>query len=216
MKTSFLLTSSVRNETVAAMVVRRDWSPVSETMERIVANLAVLIFVLIGTANAQPTAITGSVTNSTGREIAWADIVAQTDGGAAFHTTSDEAGMFQFPSITAADYTVRVGRPGFTTITRKLTVLVGNTVTLDVMLPVAGATSAVTVTRVNAIDTSSSEITGNIDPETMASILLNGRNYMDLATLLPGIRRNAITNFSPLGSLNEGREQFNLDNRRSS
>jgi hypothetical protein len=184
-------------------------------MERIVANLAVLIFVLIGTANAQQTAITGSVTDSTGRVIAGADVVAQTNGGATFRTTTDVAGMFQFPSITAADYTVRVERPGFTTITRKLTVLVGNTVTLDVMLPVAGATSAVTVTtEVNAIDTSSSEITGNIDPETMASIPLNGRNYMDLATLLPGIRRNAITNFSPLGSLNEGREQFNLDNQQ--
>jgi Carboxypeptidase regulatory-like domain len=182
---------------------------------RFFAGLALLFLILIGPANAQQTRITGSVVDSTGCVIAGADVVAQTDGGATFHATSDKAGIFQFPSIMAADFTVRVERSGFTTITEKLNVLVGNTATLNVMLPVASATSEVTVTtQVSAIDTQSSRITGNIDPETMAKIPLNGRNYMDLATLLPGIRRNAITNFSPLGMLSQGREQFNLDDQQ--
>ncbi|HUO15134.1 MAG TPA: TonB-dependent receptor [Verrucomicrobiae bacterium] len=179
------------------------------------ACMALLVLMLIGAVNAQQSGITGSVTDSTGRVIAGADVEAQISGGVTFHTTSDAAGIFQFPNIMAANYTVRVERTGFTTITEKLNVLVGNTATLNVMLPVAGATSAVIVTtKVNAIDTSTSQIAGNIDPETMASIPLNGRNYMDLATLLPGIRRNAITNFSPLGMLSKGREQFNLDNQQ--
>ena len=152
---------------------------------RFVTGVALLVLMLICAANAQQTGITGSVTDSTGRVIAGADVEAQISGGVTFHTTSDAAGIFQFPNIMAANYTISVKRSGFTTITEKLNVLVGNTTTLNVMLPVAGATSAVTVTtKVNAIDTSTSQITGNIDPETMASIPLNGRNYMDLATLL--------------------------------
>jgi len=199
----------------AALDQARAGPPLTLRPMQSVAGVTLLVLMLIGAANAQQTSITGSVTDSTGHVIVGADVVAQTNGGATFHTTTEEAGIFQFPSITAADYTIRIGRSGFATIARKLTVLVGNTVTLDVMLPVAGATSAVTVTtKVNAIDTASSQIAANIDPEMMVSIPLNGRNYMDLATLLPGIRRNAITNFSPLGMLSQGREQFNLDNQQ--
>jgi hypothetical protein len=92
---------------------------------------------------------------------------------------------------------------------------VGQTVNVSLKLSLAGTTATVTVTDdIAAIDTTSSQVAGNIDPETFQKIPLNGRNYMDLTTLIPGIRRNAITNYAPLGTLNGGREQFNLDGQQ--
>jgi hypothetical protein len=104
--------------------------------------------------------------------------------------------------------------PGFSTVVQRVTVLVGQSVTANVTLSAGSSTQVEVTADVATIDTTTSQVSGNIDPQTMAKIPLNGRNYMDLATLIPGIRRNAITNYSPLGSLNGGRQQFNLDGQQ--
>ena len=41
------------------------------------------------------------------------------------------------------------------------------------------------------IETTSSNISGNIDPRQMQELPLNGRNWMDLTLLAPGSRQNA-------------------------
>jgi hypothetical protein len=61
------------------------------------------------------------------------------------------------------------------------------------------------------VDTTSSQVGGNITPQDVATIPINGRNYMELATLVPGIRVNAITNDTPLGGANSGKFQIDLD-----
>jgi hypothetical protein len=166
-------------------------------------------------AHAQQTSIIGRVVDASGAVIAGATVTAQITGGASYHTVSDKDGSYQFPGLQAADYQVKVEEAGFNTVITKVTVLVGQSVTVTSTLTASGGNTSVTVTSEAAgIETTSSEVSGNIDPQTMAKIPLNGRNYMDLATLIPGIRRNAITNFSPLGTLNGGREQFNLDGQQ--
>ncbi len=65
----------------------------------------------------------------------------------------------------------------------------------------AGSSQSVTVTAAaNVVDTSSSQVAGNVDPEAMKTLPLNGRNWLELAMLVPGIRVNAVTNFTPLGT----------------
>ncbi len=166
-------------------------------------------------AHAQQTTILGKVTDASGAIVAGASVTAKVTGGASYHTVSDKDGIYQFPGLQAADYEVTVENAGFNTVVLKMTVLVGQTFTANATLTASGGNTSVTVTSdTSEINTTTSEVAGNIDPETMAKIPLNGRNYMDLATLLPGIRRDAITNYSPLGSLNGGREQFNLDGQQ--
>jgi len=173
------------------------------------------VFMGCGIASAQQSIITGQVVDIQGAAVSAATVVALNANGSSFKTVSDKNGDFQFPSIAAADYTVRAEAPGFAPTVEKLTLLVGQTVNVSLKLSLAGTTATVTVTDdIAAIDTTSSQVAGNIDPETFQKIPLNGRNYMDLATLIPGIRRNAITNYAPLGTLNGGREQFNLDGQQ--
>src|SRR5882757_7693816 len=154
------------------------------------------VFMMCGIASAQQSVITGQVVDIQGAALPTATVVALNANGSSYKTVSDKNGDFQFPSIAAANYTVRAEAPGFAPTVEKLTLLVGQTVNVSLKLSLAGATATVTVTDdVSAIDTTSSQVAGNIDPETFQKIPLNGRNYMDLATLIPGIRRNAITNY---------------------
>ena len=41
------------------------------------------------------------------------------------------------------------------------------------------------------IDTTTSQVGGNIDPRQMQDLPINGRNWLDLAILAPGSRQNA-------------------------
>ena len=181
-------------------------------MRNIIVRIFLAILVVCAVAHAQETSIVGQVVDAQSAAVSSASVVATSTGGETYKTLTDKAGNFQFPDLAAANYTIRAEASGFSATVQKITVLVGQTVQVNIKLLVASASSTVTVTgEDNTLDSVTSEVAGNIDPETFQKIPLNGRNYMDLAMLLPGIRRNAITNYSPLGSLNNGREQFNLD-----
>ena len=181
-------------------------------MRNIVAGFILVVFVVCASARAQETSIVGQVVDAQGAAVPSANVVATSAGGETYKTMTDKAGAFQFPNLAAANYSVSVNYPGFSPIVEKVTLLVGQTMQITMKLPVASAVSTVIVeSNTNTLDTVTSEVAGNIDPDTFQKIPLNGRNYMDLSMLLPGIRRNAITNYSPLGSLNNGKEQFNLD-----
>jgi hypothetical protein len=170
---------------------------------------------LCGIASAQQTVITGQVVDVQGSAVPSASVVATSSAGATYKTVTDKNGDFQFPGVPATSYSLRAEAPNFAPVIDTLSVLVGQTVNVTMKMALAGTTESVTVTNdAGTIDTTSSQVAGNIDPETFAKIPLNGRNYMDLATLIPGIRRNAITNYAPLGTLNGGREQFNLDSQQ--
>lgn len=183
-------------------------------MRRFIFSTLFLFLVAAASLHAQQSAILGKVLDTTGAGIPGAQITATAEGGATFHTVSDGSGSYQFPSLAASDFSVRTEMPGFSSVVEKITVLVGQSVTANFTLPVGNTTQVEVTSDPSSIDTTTSQVSGNIDPKTMATIPLNGRNYMDLATLIPGIRRNAITNYSPLGTLNGGRQQFNLDGQQ--
>ena len=63
------------------------------------------------------------------------------------------------------------------------------------------------------IDTSSSIVGGNIDAKQMKDVPLNGRNWMELALLVPGITKNAV-GFTPLGTTDSGKFQINVDGQQ--
>ena len=177
--------------------------------------MSLAILAICGIADAQETSIVGQVVDAQGATVASASVTAQSASGESYKTTTDKSGNFQFPNLTAADYSVRAEGPGFSPTVEKITLLVGQSLQVTIKLQVASAVSTVEVTSAaTTLDTVTSEVAGNVDPETFQKIPLNGRNYMDLSMLLPGIRRNAITNYSPLGSLNNGKEQFNLDSQQ--
>lgn len=172
--------------------------------------LALLLTVSV--AWAQQTGISGRVTDSQGAVIANASVDVKQAGGATFSTKTNDAGTYLVPSLTAGDYIVTVSSPGFTTVQTKVTMLIGQTPNVETVLPLASTNESVVVRADDvAVDTTSSTVAGNITPDDVKDIPINGRNYMELATLVPGVRVNAITNDTPLGGANSGKFQISLD-----
>ena len=179
-------------------------------------KLALSFFLLLAAlAEAQQTAITGTITDSSGGSIPIAKVTATPKGGGASHSTlTNPSGLFALQALDAADYLIRVDVPGFTPLERTLTVLIGQTLTLDLQLHPASTSSTVDVLADSAvIDTSSSVVGGNIDAKQMKDVPLNGRNWMELALLVPGITKNAV-GFTPLGTTDSGKFQINVDGQQ--
>jgi hypothetical protein len=173
---------------------------------------AIFLVFLAPALLAQQTGISGRVSDVQGAVIANATVEVKQVGAGIFKTTTNAAGVYLIPSLTADDYIVTVTSPGFTTVQTKVSMLIGQTPEVDVTLPIGGATDAVIVRADDtAIDTTSSTVAGNITPDDVKNLPINGRNYMELATLVPGVRVNAITNDTPLGGANSGKFQINLD-----
>jgi hypothetical protein len=166
-------------------------------------------------ALAQQTAIQGTITDSTGAVISQAIVrITPVAGGTATNTLSNAAGLYIFPSVPATEYKIRVEVSGFAPSERTFSLLVGQSATLDFQLhPSTSATSVNVVEGAGAVETTSSQVGGNVDPSRMKNVPLNGRNWMELSLLVPGVTVNSIGN-TPLGSVSGGRFQINVDGQQ--
>jgi hypothetical protein len=183
-------------------------------MKMFMRFLALLTLTIVpGNAYAQQTGITGHVTDSQGASIPGATVEVKQEGAGTFHATSNSQGTYLVPSLAAGDYTVTISAAGFNTVKTKVSMLVGQTPDLETALPLAGAVTNVIVTSdAVAVDTTSSTVAGNVTPQEVQGLPINGRNYMQLATLVPGVRINAITADVPVGAASEsGKFQITMD-----
>lgn len=103
-------------------------------------------------------------------------------------TTSDHEGRFRFPYLRIGPYDVKIEAPGFSAITRHLTISVGQALDLPVKLDVAGISAQVNIGSDGPlVETVRTQITETITPREIQELPLNGRNYLDLASLVPGV-----------------------------
>src|SRR5882757_526946 len=175
-------------------------------------RILVVLFLSVAAIQAQQTGITGHVNDASGAVISNATVDVKEVGGATYSTKTNVFGIYLIPSLTAGDYIVTISAEGFSSVQTKVTMLVGQTPEIDTTLPLASTNDSVVVRSDEiAVDTTSSTVAGNITPDDVKDMPINGRNYMELAQLVPGVRVNAITNDTPLGSNNSGKFQINLD-----
>jgi hypothetical protein len=169
-------------------------------------RLLLLSFVIISahlSAFAQQAAnatLTGTITDQLGAVIAGTKITAtQTTTGLTREAVSNEHGLYTFSNMTPGEYELRLEATGFAPKVRKAIVLkVGQTLTLDIGLEVPGLKEAIvddiTFHR-PLIDNSNSVIDGVIVSKEVESLPLNGRNFLELALLVPG--NSPAPNFDP-------------------
>ncbi|MGH8715929.1 MAG: TonB-dependent receptor, partial [Burkholderiales bacterium] len=102
--------------------------------------------------------------------------------------TTDADGRYRFPYLQVGSYKLAVEAQGFTTLSREVTVTVGQALDLPLKLEVAGVSAQVNVmTDVPMIETVRTQVTETIRPSEINELPLNGRNYLDLALLIPGV-----------------------------
>jgi len=100
-------------------------------------------------------------------------------------------GIYQFENLTPADYEIKIEAAGFATTVIAATVLVGSTTSGDAQLR-AGAKGEVVdvVAEASIIDKQNFKIDGVINRSKIDALPLNGRNFLQLAVLEPGVAVN--------------------------
>lgn len=106
-------------------------------------------------------------------------------------TTNDE-GVFVINFLPPGPYTVRANATGFSqTEVKDVIVTVGAKAPLDVTLSVGGASGAVTVSsEAPVIEMNLSSVSTTVNSRAIENLPVNGRNYLDFATLTPGVIRD--------------------------
>ena len=143
--------------------------------------------------------LTGVVTDPAGARIPGSTVtVTNKATGIKRETTTNDDGVYVLSNLTPGEYDVRIEASGFSTKTSSepLALKVGQTVTLDAELGVtAGETFVDLIAGRPLIDNNDSLIDGVIESRDVQSLPLNGRNFLELALLVPG--NSLAPNFDP-------------------
>ncbi|HEY1212657.1 MAG TPA: carboxypeptidase regulatory-like domain-containing protein, partial [Bryobacteraceae bacterium] len=139
---------------------------------------------------AQSTAtILGTVTDPTGAVVPNATVtITNTGTGTSRTVTSNQSGAYNAPDLQIGTYSIKVDAPGFKSYQKTGVVLnVNATVRTDIPLEVGQSTESVTVeANPIQIQTATSEQSSVITSQQIQQIDTNGRNPVQLATLVPG------------------------------
>jgi len=168
-----------------------------------------------GVMYAQQTSITGALTDQSGGTVPDAKVTVMQKGGTGNAMLTNKQGVFLFPSLQAGEYVVRAEAPGFAIVEKTVTLLVGQSAVVDMQLRPASVSATVEVREeAESVATTSSAVAGNIDPKQMKDVPVNGRNWMTLALMVPGITKNDVDNNSPIGGSDGGKFQINVDGQQ--
>ena len=154
----------------------------------------VSVFLLLpGIVRAQVPAanINGRVTDPKGAVIVGARVSAvSATQGVSRNTITNASGLYTLPNLSPGLYELKIEQPGFATSQFTNVVLeAGRNTTIDAELQIASTGTTVSVdASTEQINLTQSMIQGQITSKTIQNIPLNGRNFLELAYLLPGNR----------------------------
>jgi hypothetical protein len=134
--------------------------------------------------------ILGTVTDQSGGVIAGAIVtVVDTERGINRTLTTDDAGAYNAPNLTAGNYIVRAEAKGFKRIERQGVVIeVGHEVRVDLTVQPGDQNQTLTVTEsVPLVETTNATMGGTLENADIIDLPLNGRDYQNLLGLRPGV-----------------------------
>ncbi|HLA12700.1 MAG TPA: TonB-dependent receptor [Pyrinomonadaceae bacterium] len=136
--------------------------------------------------------LTGSVTDPNGAFVSGISVSAtHTATGIRRETVTNDEGLYVLSNLAPGDYELRVEGKGFRTRVSSTPVplKVGQTLTFNVSLEI-GVSESATINLDGEdrilIDTGVSLVQGVVDSREVESLPLNGRNFLELALLIPG------------------------------
>ena len=133
--------------------------------------------------------VSGRVTDPQGAVVAGAQVSArQTETNIARTAVTDAEGRFRFPYLRLGPYEIVVRSQGFSDATRRLNLTVGSAFDLPIALKLEAVAESVTVAgTATVLESARSQIAGTVSQAEVASLPLNGRNFLDIALLVPGV-----------------------------
>jgi outer membrane receptor protein involved in Fe transport len=157
-------------------------------------GLAAVFFCLCTAAlcaqeSVQYASVGGRVTDPQGAVVPGARVTArQVDTNVARETRTDAQGRFRFPNLRVGAYEISIDEPGFMPLVQTLTLGAGTAFELPLSLALAGLDATVTVTgAATTLDAARTQIAATVAETEARQLPMNGRNFLDLALLVPGV-----------------------------
>jgi len=165
--------------------------------------LAVLLVGHCGDVRAQATiqsgSISGTITDPSDAAVPGAKItITSHSTGQKILVSSSSTGTYNSGPLGPGIYTVRVEAPGFTPTDMTMGVDVGTISPGNAKLEVAGAKAVITVEATGVrVNTEQATVQGVITSEQIENLPTNGRNFLAIAGLEPGVQIQDGGNFDP-------------------
>jgi hypothetical protein len=143
--------------------------------------------------------IQGTITDPSGAVVPGARItITGTETGSVKVVTGDSSGFYSVGPLNPGEYTVNVVAPGFQTLVVKTVVRTGTATSGNFKLPLGQSTETV---EVNAgalqVNTEQAGVSDVITKAQIDSLPVNGRNFLDLAQIEPGVILQSGESFDP-------------------
>jgi hypothetical protein len=160
-------------------------------MKNVILTLLTALAVLLSAAAslAQPVrgTVQGLVLDSTGLAVAGAQVILTNDAtGARQSVRTDDKGWFVITPVDPGAYSLEVTHTGFRRHLQTFTLQVNQRLRLDVGLQPGQVTETVTVSAPASVDRTATSLSSRFDPDRIANLPLDGRNFLDLALLTMG------------------------------
>ncbi len=157
--------------------------------------------------------ISGTITDPGGAAVANVPVeVRNLDTQAVRTINANASGFFLATDLPIGNYSVRISAPGFQSQERTgFQITADARLTADFQLQIGSLSQSVEVTAVNGetLNTTSGELARTIDTKQVQNLALNGRNYVQLMTLVPGAVVTNPDQFSVTTSLAASNQNIN-------
>lgn len=164
-------------------------------MTRLSGVLTCALCLTSSSAIAQQAVLYGAVTDTSKALVPGVTVTVANQGtGLKQVAVTNEQGEYRVRSLPLGTYTVTAELPGFASVTRgDVSVGLESEIRVDLTLEMGALREAVTVVGQPAVvDTTKSEVAANVTAEQIRTLPVAGRQWINLATLMPGTGQDAI------------------------
>jgi hypothetical protein len=188
-------------------------NPWGDSMRRWATSSRLIIYLLIGASfsffaqiTAQTTTsggLTGVITDQTNAVVPNADVdIKNLATGTTQSTKTDREGLYRFFFIAPGSYRLAASHEGFRQELRRVEVLLGPPVTVNIELQIATATSEIKVTdEVPLIHADNGDVSATLEQQQVSELPNQGNDLTNIAQLAPGAVMNTDNNFGAAFSI---------------
>ena len=115
--------------------------------------------------------------------------------------TTERDGLYQVENLDPSEYEMEVARQGFATALYGLTLRAGDHLTVNFQLEIGQVSESVVVNgQISGVNTTDFAINGSVSRLQIEGLPLNGRNFLELARLEPGVSVTSVANPGAFGN----------------